>query len=164
MSLERRLRAVKEGVSLLTVAQDLEPSLKKKGQRWRGKCPLCENGEHSDAFSVDADKGLFYCFACGVGGDVITLVQAWGPFDFAEAIAWIGHTYNLDLPDRPDQWYARQDRQARLREKLEAERREVKRRRLFKYFILPELEKVAEPDRANETRIAWERFKQVTLG
>jgi hypothetical protein len=67
------------------------------------------------------------------------------------------------LPERPDSWFEKQDRQARLRQRLEAERLEIKRRRLFKYFILPELEKIAEPDRGRETNLAWERFRRVPL-
>src|SRR5215208_789065 len=70
--LERRIRAAKEGIDLLSVAQDLT-TLRKKGERWRGKCPICENGEHSDAFSLDDTLGLFHCFACGSGGDVVRL-------------------------------------------------------------------------------------------
>lgn len=161
--LDRRIRAAKEGISILRVAQELTV-LRKKGRRWRGKCPLCENGEHSDAFSLDDDLGLFHCFACGSGGDLVRLVELWGPFSVGEAIAWLGHTFDLDLPERPESWYRKQTRQQRLRERLRAERAEVKRRRLFRYFVLPELEKVAEPERAAETRIAWERFKRVPLG
>jgi hypothetical protein len=46
---------------------------------------------------------------------------------------------------------------------LEIERQEVKRRRLFRHFIAPELDKVAEPERERETLAAWERFKQAPL-
>ena len=54
--LERRIRAAKEGIDLLSVAQDLT-TLRKKGERWRGKCPICDNGAHSDAFSLDDNSG-----------------------------------------------------------------------------------------------------------
>jgi DNA primase len=160
--LERRILAAKEGIDLLSVAQDLT-SLRKKGEQWRGKCPICDNGAHSDAFSLDAAAGLFYCHACGRGGDTVRLVELWGPFTVGEAVAWLGHTFGLHLPERPDSWFEKQDRQARLRQRLEAERLEIKRRRLFKYFILPELEKIAEPDRGRETNLAWERFRRVPL-
>jgi DNA primase len=160
--LERRIQAAKEGIDLLSVAQDLT-TLRKKGERWRGKCPICDNGTHSDAFSLDDKLGLWHCFACGSGGDLVRLVELWGPFTVGEAVAWLGHTYGLHLPERPDSWFEKQDRQARLRQRLEAERLEIKRRRLFKYFILPELEKIAEPDRGRETNLAWERFRRVPL-
>ena len=159
--LERRIRAAKEGIDLLSVAQDLT-TLRKKGEQWRGKCPICDNGAHSDAFSLHDDLGLWHCFACGSGGDLVRLVELWGPFSTAEAVAWLGHRYGLDLPERPESWFRKQSRQRRLRERLELERLEVKRRRLFRYFVLPELENVAEPERAEETRTAWERFKRIS--
>ena len=159
--LARRIQAAKEGIDLLTVAQDLT-TLRKKGQRWRGKCPICDNGAHSDAFSLDDDLGLWHCFACGSGGDLVRLAELWGPFSASEAVAWLGHTYCLELPERPESWYRKQSRQACLRERLELERLEIKRRRVFRYFILPELEKVAEPERAEETQITWERFKRIS--
>jgi DNA primase len=160
--LAHRIQAAKEGIDLLSVAQDLT-TLRKKGERWRGKCPICENGEHSDAFSLDDTLGLFHCFACGSGGDVVRLVERWCGFSVAEAVAWLGHTYDLDLPERPESWYRKQDRQARLRQALIEERREIKRRRLFKYLILPEIEKLPEADQAREAEIAWERMKRLPM-
>ena len=41
--LERRIQAAKAGIDLLSVAQDLT-TLRKKGERWRGKCHICDNG------------------------------------------------------------------------------------------------------------------------
>jgi DNA primase len=160
--LERRIQAAKEGIDLLSVAQDLT-TLRKKGERWRGKCPICGNGAHSDAFSLDDNLGLWHCFACGAGGDLVRLVELWGPFSVPEAVAWLGHTYNLELPERPESWFKKQTRQERLREQLRKERQELLRRRLFKYFILPQLEKVPKPDRARETEAAWERFKRIPI-
>jgi DNA primase len=160
--LERRIQAAKEGIDLLSVAQDLT-TLRKKGERWRGKCPICDNGAHSDAFSLDDKLGLWHCFACGSGGDLVRLAELWGGFSVPEAVAYIGHTYGIDLPERPESWFKKQSRQARLRERLEIERQEVKRRRLFRYFIAPELDRVAEPERERETLAAWERFKKVPL-
>lgn len=51
------------------------------GRRMRGPCPICgaSQGKRADgAFSVDAEAGLFTCWACGAKGDVIALEQAVG--------------------------------------------------------------------------------------
>jgi hypothetical protein len=93
----------------------------------------------------------------------VSLVELWGLFSVPEAVAWLGHTYNLELPERPESWFKKQTRQERLREQLRKERHELLRRRLFKYFILPQLEKVPKPDRARETEAAWERFKRIPI-
>jgi DNA primase len=156
--LERRIQAAKEGIDLLTVTQDLT-TLRKKSERWRGKCPICDNGAHSDAFSLDDNLGLWHCFACGAGGDLVRLVELWGPFSVSEAVAWLGHTYNLDLPERPDSWFHKQSRQARLRERLQEQREMVLKRRLFKIALLPLLEDATEA----EIRAAWEDFKRISV-
>lgn len=46
------------------------------GRRLRGECPICgaSKGKRAGgAFSVDPENGVFKCFACGKGGDVIAL-------------------------------------------------------------------------------------------
>ena len=157
--LERRIRAAKEGIDLLSVAQDLT-TLRKKGERWRGKCPICDNGAHSDAFSLDDKLGLWHCFACGSGGDLVSLVELWGPFSVPEAVAWIGHRYGVELPERPESWYRKQDRQARIRELMREERRNIHRRRLFRIF-LPMLESIEDPkEREEETNKVWDSIKR----
>jgi DNA primase len=160
--LDRRIKAAKDGVSILQVAQDLT-TLRKIGESWRGECPLCHNGARSKAFSVSGELGVYYCHACGSGGDVVRLVESWGPFTLPEAVSWIGERYGVELPARPDSWYAKQDRQARLRRQIVEQRREVKRRRLFKYLILPEIEKLPNSDQARETEVAWEQMKQLSM-
>ena len=160
--LERRIRAAKEGIDLLSVAQDLT-TLRKKGERWRGKCPICDNGAHSDAFSLDDKLGLWHCFACGSGGDLVRLVELWGPFSVPEAVAWIGHRYGIELPERPESWYRKQDRQARTRELMREERRNIHRRRIFRIF-LPMLESIEDPkEREEETNKVWDSIKRWPL-
>ena len=164
----RRFDIIKEAVPVATLARDLIEEdlgrLRTTGGRIRGYCPICKNGNHSEAFSASLNENMWYCFACKEGGDVITLANLAGGFhSTAAAVAWLADKYGADLPTRPESWYRKQDRQARIRERLEAERREIRRRRLFKYCILPELELVADEDRERETRIAWERFKGLPI-
>ena len=48
------------------------------GRRMRGECPICgaSRGKRADAaYAVDPEAGVFKCFACGAGGDVIRLEQ-----------------------------------------------------------------------------------------
>lgn len=164
---KRRIEKIKEHLSVVEVANDLLSwggygAVRRSGSRFRGVCPLCHNGEHSKAFSSDGQ--LFYCFACQEGGDVVTLAALANDMPPAMAAAWLAQRYGIKLPDRPDSWYAKQDRQARLRERIEAERKEIKRRRLFKYLVLPELEHIEpEADRRRETIRAWDRFQRLPL-
>jgi DNA primase len=48
-----------------------------------GLCPL--HKEKTPSFGVDADKGVFHCFGCGKGGDVIRFVMEHDGVEFVEA-------------------------------------------------------------------------------
>lgn len=157
---KRRIEATKEALDVPTVARDLAAErsgeIKKKGQRWRGMCPICGHGGNSDAFSCKED--LFYCFSCEAGGDVVTLANLACGFDSATfAVAWLEHRYGLDLPKRPDSWYSKQDRQARVRRELAEKRAMIFRRRLFAIFMVPSLTATGAGE--DEIKAAWEDFK-----
>ena len=55
--------------------------LKKVGANWSGLCPF--HGEKSPSFSVNPEKGVFYCFGCQAKGDVISFVRDIDHLDFA---------------------------------------------------------------------------------
>ena len=59
-------------------------ALKRVGRRWQGLCPF--HAEKTPSFSINAEEGLYYCFGCGAGGDVITFVREVEHVDFAEAV------------------------------------------------------------------------------
>lgn len=47
--------------------------LKKTGKEFSGLC-IFHNDQKHPSLRVNADKGLWYCFTCGVGGDVLDFV------------------------------------------------------------------------------------------
>jgi DNA primase len=53
--------------------------------RWMGVCPL--HRDHKPSFLVDPGKGLFYCYGCGRGGDVIRLAELYHEVSFPQALA-----------------------------------------------------------------------------
>lgn len=164
----RRFDIIKEAVPVASLARDLIEEdlgrLRTTGGYLRGYCPICKQGNHSQAFQAQLEGTLWNCFACGEGGDVITLADLAGGFNSTTAaVAWLADRYHVELPTRPESWYRKQDRQARLRERIEAERQEIRRRRMFKYLILPELEFVELEDREHETKVAWERFRRLAI-
>jgi DNA primase len=53
------------------------------GGNLKGLCPF--HDEKSPSFSVSPSKGLFYCFGCGAGGDVIRFVERTENVGFTEA-------------------------------------------------------------------------------
>ena len=48
-------------------------TLRRTGTSYKGLCPF--HKEKTPSFSVSADKQIFHCFGCGVGGDVIKFLM-----------------------------------------------------------------------------------------
>ena len=54
------------------------------GGNLKGLCPF--HDEKSPSFNVTPARGLWHCFGCGLGGDVIAFVQRTDGLGFAEAV------------------------------------------------------------------------------
>lgn len=59
------------------------------GRHGRTQCPI-HQGDNRSAFKYDDETGTWYCFRCGVGGDVIRLVELALDLDFRGAMRWLG--------------------------------------------------------------------------
>ena len=86
-------------------------ALKRAGRRWQGLCPF--HAEKTPSFSINAEQGLYYCFGCGVGGDVITFVREVEHLDFAEAVERLAARAGIQV--RHDTAAASEDHQRRAR-------------------------------------------------
>ena len=69
--------------------------LRRSGARFTGLCPF--HDEKTPSFSVNPAEKLFYCFGCGVGGDIITFVRETEQLDFAEAVELLAERYRVTL-------------------------------------------------------------------
>jgi DNA primase len=65
------------------------------GGNLKGLCPFHE--EKSPSFNVTPARGLFHCFGCGVGGDVIRFVQQVDHLPFAEAVERLAARAGIQL-------------------------------------------------------------------
>ena len=70
--------------------------LQKKGSSYFGLCPF--HNEKSPSFSVSRDKQMYYCFGCGVGGNVITFIMEYENYSFLEALKYLADRAGVDLP------------------------------------------------------------------
>jgi DNA primase len=68
-------------------------NLRKAGKRLTGLCPFHQ--ERSASFSVDPEKGLWYCFGCRAGGDVFRFVEMMERVEFSEAVELLARRYNV---------------------------------------------------------------------
>ena len=72
--------------------------LERKGNSFFGLCPF--HNEKTPSFSVSKTKQMFYCFGCGVGGNVYTFVMSYENFTFAEALKHLAERGNIQLPEQ----------------------------------------------------------------
>jgi DNA primase len=65
-------------------AHDWYPAWRLSRGRWMGLCPL--HADHKPSFLVDPHKDLFYCYGCGLGGDVIRFAELYHQVRFSQAL------------------------------------------------------------------------------
>ena len=61
----------------------------------KGLCPF--HDEKTPSFQVTTTKGLFYCFGCGEGGDVIKFVERINNMGFTDAVGWLADKVGVQL-------------------------------------------------------------------
>lgn len=69
-------------------------SLKKAGARYRALCPF--HNEKTPSFYA-SENGMFHCFGCGAGGDVIKFVMMMEHFDFKDCVQMLSQRYGIPL-------------------------------------------------------------------
>ena len=58
--------------------------LSKAGKNYKGLCPF--HGENTPSFVVSPDKGIYKCFGCGEGGNVVSFVSSIEAVSYPQAI------------------------------------------------------------------------------
>jgi DNA primase len=86
---------LKRRISLLDYLQshDWRPARRLSRNRWMGLCPL--HPDHKPSFVLDDNKGLFYCYGCGRGGDVIRFAELYHQATFPQALALLHGGYGV---------------------------------------------------------------------
>jgi DNA primase len=107
------VQAVLEAANIVDVISGYT-SLRKRGVTYSGLCPFHQ--EKTPSFSVSADKGLYYCFGCGEGGDLVRFLEKAENLTFSEVIEHLGERYGVSVEFEegagPDT--GRKDRDTRL--------------------------------------------------
>lgn len=74
--------------------------LSKAGKNYKGLCPF--HGENTPSFVVSPDKGIYKCFGCGEGGNVVSFVSSLEAISYPQAILKLakraGIETNIVLP------------------------------------------------------------------
>jgi DNA primase len=69
--------------------------LEKAGKSFKAKCPF--HNEKSASFFVSPDRGGYYCFGCGVKGDIFSFVEQFEGLDFRGALKILAERAGVPL-------------------------------------------------------------------
>ncbi|MBQ7107308.1 MAG: DNA primase [Clostridia bacterium] len=72
-------------------------SLKRAGKNLKGLCPF--HNEKTPSFTVYPENGSFYCFGCGVGGDIFTFTKTIENLDYIEAVKLLAERSGVTIPE-----------------------------------------------------------------
>jgi DNA primase len=79
-----QIEEIKNKLDIFQVVQQYVPSLKKSGRNYFGLCPF--HKEKTPSFSVSPELGLYKCFGCGEGGDVLKFIEKIEGLDFPKTL------------------------------------------------------------------------------
>jgi DNA primase len=95
-------REIKARIDLVEYLGSLGIELKPVGAggEYRGLCPF--HADDAPSLQVNRRKGLWHCFGCGAGGDVISFVMKREGVGFREALSILAGPAGLDEPVRSE--------------------------------------------------------------
>ncbi len=65
------------------------------GKNIKATCPF--HKEKTPSFMISPDRGIWHCFGCGLGGDVIAFLMRYENLDFVEALKILGEKTGVDV-------------------------------------------------------------------
>ncbi|MBV8030405.1 MAG: DNA primase [Betaproteobacteria bacterium] len=89
--------------------------LKKAGANFQGLCPF--HNEKTPSFSVSPTKQFYHCFGCGVHGNAIGFLMAYGGMGYVDAVKDLASSVGMQMPEfkpRTKEEIARDERQTDL--------------------------------------------------
>ena len=94
---DEKISEIRERTSIVEVVGDYV-SLRKAGSNYQGLCPF--HGEKTPSFNVNPARGIFHCFGCGVGGDVLSFVIKMEGLSFPEAVKFLAKRVGVIIEER----------------------------------------------------------------
>jgi len=91
---EDKLLEIREAASIEEVVGQYV-KLERRGKNLLGLCPF--HADTKPSFTVSPDKGIFHCFGCGAGGNVISFVMQYHRLSFPEAAMELARRYSITL-------------------------------------------------------------------
>jgi len=108
---------IRRRVNILEVVST-HVTLRRAGRTYKGLCPF--HSEKTPSFTVDPERGFFYCFGCHAGGDVFDFIMRTGALTFGEARQELAERAGIRLEQSPRDEQASGERERLLRVVAEA--------------------------------------------
>ena len=70
-------------------------SLRRAGTKWKGLSPFTD--EKTPSFFVDPEKGFYYCFSTGQGGDIFKFLMVRENLTFTESVERVARRFGLTV-------------------------------------------------------------------
>lgn len=70
-------------------------TLRRRGVNMLGLCPF--HNEKTPSFTVSPSKGIFKCFGCGKGGNVVNFIMEHESLSYPEALKWLARKYSIEV-------------------------------------------------------------------
>ena len=93
------IERIKAANPLAAVVAERGIQLERRGRHLFALCPLHQ--EKTPSFVVTESKGLFHCFGCETGGDVIGFVVRYDRVSFPEALRILAARGGVELRPAP---------------------------------------------------------------
>jgi hypothetical protein len=98
---------IKSAANVVDVVGDFI-QLRKRGVEYQGLCPFHED-ETIGNFSINPNKGIYKCFACGASGDAIKFLMEYKDtrLSYGDALRYLAKKYNIYIDEeneRDQRW------------------------------------------------------------
>ncbi len=93
------IERVEQATDIVAVISERGVALKRAGANYKGLCPF--HGEKTPSFNVNPQKGFYYCFGCGAGGNAIKFLMQYERITFVEAVKDLAHRFAIPLENEP---------------------------------------------------------------
>ncbi len=88
-------------------------TLKRRGVNLIGLCPF--HNEKTPSFTVSPSKGIFKCFGCNKGGNVVHFIMEHEQMTYYEALKFLAKKYNIEVQEKeltPEEIEAHNERES----------------------------------------------------
>ncbi len=91
------IERITDAAEIVEVIQEFV-TLRKRGVNYMGLCPF--HNEKTPSFSVSVSKGIYKCFGCGKGGNVVNFIMEHEHLSYPEALKFLAKKYNIEVVEK----------------------------------------------------------------